>query len=145
MALPPPPDVAGRRLPGGVYRIDPAENAAFCASVGARPDPSGLAHPLFYYVAGQCAMGLSVADLLRLCDFDVNDGPLMTASGAQFRRPLRTGVDYAVAGEIVSLLRKPSRAFGTADQLQFRLTLADGEGVAVETTSSWLLPRREIA
>lgn len=140
-----PPDVAGHRLPGGTYRIEPQENADFCASVGAEVDPSGLAHPMFYYIASQCAMGLSVADLLRLCEFDVNDGPMMTGSSARFERPLRVGTEYRVDGEIVSLIRKPSRAFGMADQLQFRLTLSDEDGEAVEAVSSWILPRRGLA
>ncbi len=140
-----PPDVAGHRLPGGDYRIEPQENADFCASVGAKPDPSGLAHPLFYYIATQCSMGLSVADLLSLCDFDVNDGPMMTGSSARFIRPLRVGAQYRVDGEIVSLVRKPSRAFGMADQLQFRLTLSDEDGETVEAVSSWILPRRGLA
>jgi hypothetical protein len=140
-----PPDVAGRRLPGGTYRIEESENATFCASVGAKVDPSGLAHPLFYYIATQCAMGVSVAGLLELCEFDVNDGPLMTGSKASFQRPLRVGTEYRVDGAIVSLIRKPSRAFGMADQLQFRLTLSDEDGEAAEAVSSWILPRRGLA
>ncbi len=141
MASAAPPDVAGRVLPGGTYRITPEENRDFCVSVGAEPDPTGLAHPLFFYIASQCGMGLSVAGLLALCEFDVADGPMMTGSDARFTRPLRVGKEYRVDGEIVSLLRKPSRTFGMADQLRFRLTLSDSDGEAVEGTSSWILPR----
>ena len=141
MAAAAPPDVAGHRLPGGTYRITPDENRDFCASVGATPDPSGLAHPLFYYIASQCAMGLSVAQLLALCDFDVNDGPMMTTSNASLVRPLVVGTEYRIEGEIVSLIRKPSRTFGMADSLVFRLTLSDSAGEVAAATSSWLLPR----
>jgi hypothetical protein len=141
MASSAPPDVAGLSLPGGTYRITPEENRDFCASVGAEPDPAGLAHPLFFYIASQCGMGLSVAGLLALCEFDVDDGPMMTSSDARFTRPLRAGTEYRVKGEIVSLVRKPSRTFGMADQLRFRLILSDGEGEAVEAISSWILPR----
>jgi hypothetical protein len=143
MSLALPPDLAGHRLPGGVYRITPDENADFCASVGAAPDAGGLAHPLFYYIATQCAMGLSVGELLALCHFDVSDGPMMTASDASFARPLRVGAEYRIEGEILSLVRKPSRTFGMADQLKFRLVLSDAEGEAASATSSWLLPRGE--
>jgi len=138
--------LAGRPLPGGRYRIEDAQNRAFCEAVGATADPQGLAHPLYYYIATQAAMGVSVDELLAMCEFDVNDGPMMVGSDASFTRELKVGIDYAVSGEIVSLVRKPSRAFGTADTLTFRLTLTDPQdGECVVATSSWILPRRNLA
>ena len=136
--------LAGRSLPGGRYRIEAVENHEFCNAVGVEPDPNGLAHPLFYYIASQAAMGVSVSDLLAMCAFDVDDGPMMVGSDASFAAELQVGVEYTVAGTIVSLTRKPSRTFGIADTLVFRLTLTDPEGLeCVAATSSWILPRRQ--
>lgn len=136
--------VEGRAFPGGTYRITRQENAALCEAVGTVPDPNGRAHPIFYYVATQVGMGMTVAGLLDLCDFDVNDGPMMTGSSASFAGDLLIETDYRIDGEIVSLTRKPSRTFGFADTLRFRLRMTPGGGVPVlECVNEWILPRRQ--
>jgi hypothetical protein len=134
--------VEGRAFPGGTYRIARQDNEALCEAVGASPDPDGRAHPIFYYVATQVGMGMTVAELLALCDFDVADGPMMTGSNASFDGELMVETDYRVAGEIVSLTRKPSRTFGFADILRFRLTLSrEDERPTLECINEWILPR----
>lgn len=138
--------LAGRPLPGGRYRIEQADNREFCEAIGAEPDPRGHAHPLYYYIAGRVAMGVSVSELLAMCDFDVNDGPMMIGSEVSFAQDLKVDVEYSVSGNIVSLVRKPSRAFGVADTLKFKLTLADAQGAeAAVAINSWILPRRGLA
>jgi hypothetical protein len=137
-------DPAGTRLPGGTYRISRAENEALCASVGAAAAADDRAHPIFYYIATQVGMGISVADLLALCDFDVADGPLMVGSKAKFAGELLVEQDYAVSGTIDSLVRKSSRAFGAMDMLSFTLALQDEAGATIlSCTSQWVLPRKE--
>ena len=135
--------VEGLRFPGGRYRITAAENAALCEAIGAQSFDDGRAHPIFYYIAGQVGMGMSVGELLALCDFDVADGPMMVSSAVAFEQDLRVEEDYEVSGEIASLVRRPSRTFGAVDHLAFSLTLAlDGRPVA-RMDSGWVLPRRE--
>ena len=91
-------------------------------------------------------MGMTVAGLCAACDFDVDDGPMMGSSEVRFTMPLRTGVPYAVAGEILSLERKRSRKLGVMDVLTYRLTLREHDGAAVlETDNVWVLPRRNLA
>lgn len=134
--------VEGHRLPGGIYRIARRENAALCAAVGVEADPEGRAHPIFYYIATQVGMGMSVASLLELCDFDVADGPMITGSSGHFAGELMVEEDYRVDGEILSLLRKPSRTFGFADTLRFRLTLSTlDDTTKLECVNEWILPR----
>ena len=138
-------EVARRALPGGEYRITGEENATLCRAVGSEPDPRGVAHPIFYYVATQIGMGISVGDLLALCDCDVADGTLMAGSSVRFAGELRVDEDYIVSGEIVSLIRKSSRTFGAVDLLSFELCLTDRGGAQVlECTNQWLLPRRGV-
>lgn len=129
-------------FPGGRYHIDEAENARLCAAVGAEPDKQGRAHPMFYYVAGQCGMGISVADLCAAFDFDVDDGPMMIGSSVAFARDLLVGGGYRVEGGVTSIVRKASRTFGAMDQLTFELLLSDSDGAHVaKTTNVWVLPR----
>ena len=145
--LPPPPVVAGIRLDGRTaYSISAEENDTLCRSTGIEPARDGTAHPIYYYVATQVAMGMTVAGLCAACDFDVDDGPMMGSSEVRFTMPLRTGVPYAVAGEILSLERKRSRKLGVMDVLTCRLTLREHDGAAVlETDNVWVLPRRNLA
>jgi hypothetical protein len=138
--------VDGTLLPGGTYRLAAGDNERLCSALGAVPDPDGRAHPLFFYVATQVGMGASVPELLRLCDFDVAEGPLMTGSVTTMSEDLKVGLTYSVDGQILSLVRKPSRAFGAADWLRFRLRLRCPEGRLVgECVNEWILPRRGAA
>ena len=147
MSFPPPPDVAGTSLDGSEpYVISAEENRALCATTNVAPDPSGRAHPIYYFIATQVGMGKTVAGLCAACAFDVNDGPMMGNTKVEFSRPLLTGQPYLVRGEIVSLTRKPSRKLGLMDVLEYRLRLVlpDGEPVLV-TTNTWVLPRKGLA
>jgi hypothetical protein len=148
VALPAAPDVAGTSLDGTkVFTISAEENAALCRSTGAQPAADGSAHPIYYYIATQVAMGKTVAGVCETCEFDVEDGPMMGSSGVRFAQPLMVGESYKVTGEILSLVRKLSRKLGVMDVLTYRLRLnklADGTCV-LETDNVWVLPRKELA
>ncbi|MDI1294503.1 MAG: hypothetical protein PSY12_01195 [bacterium] len=145
--LPPAPDAAGTSLDGtAVFTISAEENAALCRSTGIEPASDGTAHPIYYYVATQVAMGKTVAGVCEACAFDIDDGPMMGSSGVKFDVPLMVGQSYKVTGEILSLIRKRSRKLGVMDVLTYRLRLhlLDGTQV-VETDNVWVLPRKEFA
>lgn len=147
MSFPPPRDVSGVSLSGTQpYTIDPEENRALCRSLGAVPDDDGRAHPIFYYIATQIGMRMTVAELCQACDFDVEDGPMMASSKVSFSTPLRVGQTYFVTGEILQLTRKASRRLGVMDMLEYvlRLSLPDGTPV-LSATNLWVLPRRGLA
>lgn len=148
MVLPPAPDVAGTSLDGTkVFTITAEENSALCASTGVTPASDGSAHPIYYYIATQVAMGKTVAGVCETCEFDVDDGPMMGSSGVKFSEPLLVGESYKVTGEILSLVRKQSRKLGVMDVLTYRLRLhkeADGTCI-LETDNVWVLPRKELA
>ena len=145
--LPPPPDVAGVSLDGPrTFTIGADENARLCRSTGTQPAADGSAHPIYYYVATQVAMGKTVAELCRACEFNVDDGPMIGSSGVRFQTSLRVGVDYRVTGEILSLVRKKSRKLGVMDVLTYRLRLHEPSGAQVlETDNVWMLPRKDLA
>lgn len=145
--LPPAPDVAGTSLDGTkVFTISAAENAALCRSTGVEPASDGTAHPIFYYIATQVAMGKTVAGVCETCVFDVDEGPMMGSSGVIFDAPLMVGESYKVTGEILSLIRKRSRKLGVMDVLTYRLRLHRLDGTQVlQTDNVWVLPRKELA
>ena len=146
--LPPAPAVSGTSLDGTkVFTISANENAALCRSTGVEPAADGTAHPIYYYIATQVAMGKTVAGLCETCEFDVEDGPMMGSSGVRFTSPLMVGESYKVTGEILSLVRKLSRKLGVMDVLTYRLRLhrAAGGDALLETDNVWVLPRKELA
>lgn len=146
--MPPAPNVAGVSLDGSkIFTITAAENAALCSSTGIEPAADGSAHPIYYYIATQVAMGKTVAGVCETCEFDVDDGPMMGSSGVRFSRPLMVGESFRVTGEILSLVRKQSRKLGIMDVLTYRLRLhpADGGEAILETDNVWVLPRKELA
>ena len=146
--LPPPPDVSGTSLTGrSTITISAEDNAALCRSTGVEPATDGTAHPIWFFVASQVGMGRSVAGICEACDFDVNDGPMMTSSRVNFSQLIRTGVAYRVEGEIKGLTRKRSRSLGIMDLMEYELRLvgADDGATVLITTNGWALPRRELA
>lgn len=145
--LPPPPDVAGTSLTGsGTVTIPAADDAALCRSTGVEPAADGSAHPIWFFVASQVGMGKTVASLCEACDFNVDDGPMMTGSRVTFAAPLRIDTPYRVEGEIMGLVRKRSRTLGVMDLMEYELRLIDPDGeMVLATTNSWALPRRELA
>ncbi|MFD2138601.1 hypothetical protein ACFSLT_31060 [Novosphingobium resinovorum] len=53
---------AGTSLDGtAVFTISAEENTALCRSTGIEPAADGTAHPIYYYIATQVAMGKTVA------------------------------------------------------------------------------------
>lgn len=145
--LPAPPQVAGISLAGTkLFTIDAEENRALCESTGVAPAADGTAHPIYFYIATQVGMGMTVAGLCATCEFDVEDGPMMASSKVTFSRSLVTGQPYRVTGRIVSLVRKPSRKLGIMDMLEYVLELSLPDGTLVLcTTNVWVLPRRKLA
>jgi hypothetical protein len=145
--LPPPPQVAGVSLNGSTdYVISAEENRALCESTGVAPAGDGSAHAIYFFIATQVGMGMTVAGLCAACDFDVAEGPMMASSKVRFSRPLITGQPYRVTGRIVSLVRKPSRKLGVMDMLEYLLELSLPDGTPVlSTTNVWVLPRRNLA
>jgi hydroxyacyl-ACP dehydratase HTD2-like protein with hotdog domain len=60
-----------------------------------------------------------------------------------YGKPLRVGVEYAVKGEIIDIVRKEGRS-GTFDILTFRERLLDANGEeAASATNTFILPRRQ--
>lgn len=141
--LPLPRQVSGRSLAGSApYTISAADNARVCRLVGVEPDADGGAHPIFFYIATQVGMGMTVAGLCAACEFDLEKGPLMASSKVEFLGPLRVATPYDVRGEILGLTRKPSRKLGVMDLLEYQLRLHTAGGdVVLKTTNVWVLPR----
>ena len=141
--LAPAPQVSGLSLAGSApYTISATDNARVCRLAGVEPDADGNAHPIFFYIATQVGMGMTVAGLCAACEFDVASGPLMASSKTEFLGPLRVARPYDVRGEILSLTRKPSRKLGVMDLLEYQLRLhAAGGEVVLKTNNVWVLPR----
>jgi hypothetical protein len=133
----------GTPLPEGTFTITEEDQQRLLEVVGGQALEAGEAHPLWAYVAPQRGIGISVADICQLADFDVNDGPMLGSSHLEYSGPIRVGVPYRVTGEVLSIERKQG-SIGTFDILEFREELVSeaGEPIAA-STSTYILPRRD--
>jgi hypothetical protein len=132
----------GTELPGGTFTITAQEDGNVLEVVGGEPAADGVAHPLWAYIATQRGIGISVADLCALADFDVNDGPMLGSSALEFHAPIRVGVEYHVTGRVLAIDRKQGGS-GTFDVMAFREDLLDADGAPVaSSTSTYILPRK---
>jgi hypothetical protein len=134
--------IAGTELPAGSFTITAADQEQLAAALGtgAWPDP----HPIWAYIATQRGIGIGVAELCALADFDVDDGPMLGSVELRYAAPLELDVEYAVTGEIVGYERKHGRKAGSFDVLTFRERLIAPDGAEVaSTTNTFILPRRD--
>lgn len=139
------PNITGKVLPGGEYRITAEENRRLCAALYTTASDDGTAHPVYAYIATQSGMGLTVDGLLAICEFDAADGPMLGSSNTRYLQPIKTEATYRINGEIVSLSRKSSRKLGVIDILEYRLVMDRPTGERVlDVTNTWILPRRHL-
>lgn len=134
--------LVGRELPGGSFDLEHYRNWLTNDVIGSPQRGDNLAHPMFCYYAAMGGMGLSVAGLFELAHTSASDGPMFGECDMEVRAPLRTGVTYAVRGEIIDVKRKQGGAIGTFDLMTFRLEVVapDGE-IAGVCTNSFICPR----
>jgi hypothetical protein len=131
-------------LPEGVFTITAEDQALLSEALG-RGDAGG-AHPVWAYIATQRGIGISVADLCALADFDVNDGPMLGSVELTYAAPIELGIEYRVTGEVLGIERKHGRKAGTFDVMTFRERLLAPDGAEVASaTNTFILPRRETA
>jgi hypothetical protein len=131
---------AGTELPAGSFTITPEEQGRLIGALGATTLDG--AHPVWAYIATQRGIGISVADLCALADFDVEDGPMLGSVEMTYGAPIELGVEYRVTGEIVDIQRKHGRKAGTFDVMTFRERLLAPDGTEV-ASNTFILPRRE--
>jgi hypothetical protein len=143
MGVPGLEHLPGTELPAGAFTISAEDDARVREVVGGEPAGDGLAHPLWAYIAPQRGVGISVAGICALADFDVDDGPMLGSSELELHGEIRIGEPYTVTGRVLAIDRKRG-SIGTFDVMAFREDLLDagGELVAV-STSTYILPRKE--
>lgn len=143
MSSPEPQHAVGIKLDGAsAYTIDADQNRALCRSAGVEPDPFGKAHPIYFYIATQVGMRLTIEELCRICDFDIVNGPMLGGTRVSFSSALMIGEPYRVEGEISSITRKSSRKLGLMDIVQYELRLMRQNGErAAAVTNTLILPR----
>ncbi len=117
--------LVGRRVPGGEYSVAGYESWLARDALGA--EASSRPHPIMAFVGAQRGMGMSVAELFRMLECDIDDGPMLAQSTIELDRDLETGREYAVTGEVTGVVRKHGAALGAFDLVTCRFDLLDAE------------------
>jgi hypothetical protein len=128
-------------LPEGRYFIATAVDAAIRRSSGGLAAQKGRAHPVFAFLAALGGMGISIAELCKMCGASIDDGPVLARCRIRYHCPLRLEHSYVVDGIIVSQMRKPSRRFGAADHIGLELNLRDDKGLCAEIAITMIMPK----
>lgn len=142
MTVPGLEHLPGTTLPEGSFTITDADEAALAETLGTTARTDGTANPSWAYYATQRGIGISVAGLCELADFDVEDGPMLGAIQLACHAPIRTGVPYRVTGEISSIVRKTGRKTGVFDLMTFTEHLVDPDGTEVAAATNTFVLRR---
>ena len=129
----------GHRLPGGEYRISIAESRQVARLSGFE---ASQPHPVFSSVVTLKALGVSIEQLCDLCEFRLEDGPMLGEFTTRFFQPLEQDVRYTTNATIGSIDRAHSARAGVLDRLRFAVHICLPNGaVAAEVRYLWLLPR----
>ena len=131
--------LTGHRLPGGHYEITADAATAVARLTGwEAPEP----HPVFASIASLRSLGVSIEQLCELCEFRLEDGPMLGEFAVNFHRELQQGVPYRTEAHIVSFDRRHSARVGVLDRLRFAVQIQTTDGTPVaELSYLWLLPR----
>jgi hypothetical protein len=141
MSIPELEHLAGTSLPEGTFTISDLEDEQLREVLHAPPSQSGVAHELWAYIATQRGIGISVADLCRIAQFDIADGPMLGSTELEYSSAMRIGTRYRVEGEVLGVERKHGRS-GTFDVMRYRERLLSGDDLIASATSTFILPRR---
>lgn len=137
-------ELIGTEFPGGTFTFEPwwVRLVNDCALA---PASDGAGSPVFVFLAGTAAMGLSWEELWALFGAQESDGPMAGETDTTVHHPLQVGATYAVSGRIVSARRKRGARTGVFDLVEYRLDLHDPSGrLAAWCTSSLIFPRRNL-
>jgi len=132
--------VIGRRVPGGQLSIAPYES--WIAHDALYSKPTATPHPIMAFIAAQRGMGCTVAELFKLLESNIADGPLLASTSIELERDLATDEEYVVAGEVTGLVRKHGAALGDFDLATCLFTLSDASGGKVATITNVYAIRR---
>jgi hypothetical protein len=141
MSIPELEHLAGTSLPAGTFTISALEDDQLREVLHAGPSQSGVAHELWAYIATQRGIGISVADLCSIAQFDIADGPMLGSTELEYSSAMRIGTRYRVEGEVLGVERKHGRS-GTFDVMRYRERLLSGDDLVASATSTFILPRR---
>lgn len=133
----------GHQLPGGAFEVAEYERWLSHDAMLAPPLPPGVLHPVWILLGVLRGMGVSIEELVAIADARPDDGVLFGETTLRQERPLRTGVRYAVAGQVTGLTRRTGRRAGTMDLLTFELSVSEpGGALAAVSAQTFVILRK---
>lgn len=137
-------ELVGTEFPGGEFTFESwwVRLVNDCALA---PPGDGAGSPVFAFLAGTAAMGMSWEELWALFGARESDGPMAGETETTVFSPLQVGETYSVSGRIVSAQRKRGARTGVFDLVGYQLDLHDpAHQLAASCTSSIIFPRRDL-
>ncbi|MGW4339973.1 hypothetical protein ACWEK5_45440 [Rhodococcus koreensis] len=133
--------LVGRKTPGGEFSIAKHEN--WLAHDALYSPPREVPHPIVAFIGAQRGMGLSVEELFKLLESDIEDGPVLAQTTLELTRRLEVDVTYEVSGEVLDVKHKHGKAMGHFDLVtcRFELRHHDEDDVVATVTNVYAIGR----
>lgn len=137
-------ELVGTEFPGGTFTMEGWWVRLVNDCALAHPG-DGAGSPVFVFLAGTAAMGLSWERMWAMFGAQESDGPMAGEIATEMFSPLQLEATYAVSGRIVSAVRKRGARSGTFDLVGYQLDLHDCRGdLAASCNSSIIFPRSQL-
>lgn len=134
--------LVGTQFPGGEFRFE-AWWVRLVNDCALAPVGDGVSSPVFVFLAGTAAMGLSWEQFWAMFGAQESDGPMAGETETEVHVPLQLSETYTVSGRIAWAQRKRGARTGVFDIVGYRLELHEACGrLAASCTSSIIFPRR---
>jgi hypothetical protein len=126
----------------GALRIRAFEDWLLRDAIGA-PTAAERPHGAWTIVGGFRGLGAGLDGLFEMLGAGTDDGVMFGTCRIEQLRPLERDRDYVVRCSVVGSNRRHGRRVPVFDVVAYVTEVADSEGVAVRSTSSMIVPRRE--
>jgi hypothetical protein len=136
-------ELIGHTFPGGSTSVPPHRNWLASDAMGVAVSlADDHAHPMFAYFMGLGGLGVSLDELFALVGATAADGVMFGEAEIELLEPIHIGVEYAVGGRIVDIVRKSGASAGIFDLVTFETDIRDPSGTHVATArNSFVFPR----
>ena len=137
-------ELVGTEFPGGTFTMETwwVRLVNDCALADPVDDAGS---PVFVFLAGTAAMGLSWEEMWALFGAQESDGPMAGEVATEVFSPLQLEATYLISGRIVSAVRKRGARSGTFDLVGYQLDLHDRcADLVASCSSSIIFPRRQL-
>jgi hypothetical protein len=137
--------LVGTELPPGTLRVEPYEDWLARDALGADPAEGDMLHPSWILNGALRGAGYDLAGLIELFGASWGDGVLFGEARVEQVEPLRSSVDYTVAGTVLDVDRRNGRRIRCFDVVTYEMRIERDGRVCARVRNRFVVPRHVAA